>query len=63
MNWIVALLVVLVWLLARDSMRNWVRGLTREHWLLESWVWFVVVLVLFPEILVETVADYLKGRA
>jgi ParB family chromosome partitioning protein len=29
----------------------------------DSWVWFVVVLVLYPEILVETVADYLKGRA
>ena len=63
MNWIVALLVVLAWLLARDTVRDWWRGMLSEHWLLESWVWPVVVLVFFPEEIAAAVVDWLKGRS
>jgi hypothetical protein len=63
MIWMIALLVVALWLVARDSVRTWVRGLSGEHWILDSWVWFVVVLFLYPDIMVQTINDYRKGRA
>jgi hypothetical protein len=63
MIWMIALLAVALWLLARHAVWSWVRGVEQDPWILNSWVWFVVVLFLYPDIMVQTINDYLKGRA
>jgi hypothetical protein len=34
-----------------------------DHWILDSWLMFFLVLVLYPDIMFGAIADYLKGRA
>jgi hypothetical protein len=63
MIWIALLPVALLWMVARPSIRTWISGVAGDHWILDSWLMFFLVLVLYPDIMFGAIADYLKGRA